>query len=332
MKPELLFKVAVLDYRHRLAEVFTIVDYPPMGPRPDGDVCRRARVLVTTGFTGASRADMEALPALSLICCVGTGYENVDVAAARERGIVVVHGAGTNAGAVADHAFALLLAVMRDIPRFDASARHGDWRGGLRPRPIPSGKRLGMIGMGGIGERVARRAAAFDMVVSYHTRTPRPNLPWRHFTSALALAEAVGCLIVAAPGGAQTYHMIDAAVLRALGPNGFLVNVGRGSIVDTAALVEALRAGTIAGAALDVFEQEPVIPEGLRTMPNIVLTPHVAAFAPEVQGEGALLLRRNIELFLSGQPVLTPVPELTAHAIAVAVIGASSTDNAAAAL
>jgi phosphoglycerate dehydrogenase-like enzyme len=126
--------------------------------------------------------------------------------------------------------------------------------------------------------------------------------------------------------------MIDAAVLRALGPNGFLVNVGRGSIVDTAALVEALRAGTIAGAALDVFEQEPVIPEGLRTMPNIVLTPHVAAFAPEVQGEGALLLRRNIELFLSGQPVLTPVPELTAHAIAVAVIGASSTDNAAAAL
>jgi lactate dehydrogenase-like 2-hydroxyacid dehydrogenase len=275
---------------------------------------------------------MEALPALSLICCVGTGFENVDVAAARERGIVVVHGAGTNAGAVADHAFALLLAVMRDILRFDASARHGDWRGGLRPRPIPSGKRLGMIGMGGIGERVARRAAAFDMAVSYHTRTPRPNLPWRHFTSALALAEAVDCLIVAAPGGAQTHHMIDAAVLRALGPNGFLVNVGRGSIVDTAALVEALRAGTIAGAALDVFEEEPMIPEDLRTMPNIVLTPHVAAFAPEVQGEGALLLRRNIELFLSGQPVLTPVPELTAYAISVAGIGASSTDNAAVAL
>jgi phosphoglycerate dehydrogenase-like enzyme len=105
--------------------------------------------------------------------------------------------------------------------------------------------------------------------------------------------------------------MIDAPVLKALGPNGFLVNVGRGSIVDTAALVEALRAGTIAGAALDVFEDEPLIPEDLRTMPNIVMTPHVAAFAPEVQSEGALLLRRNIELFLSGQPVLTPVPELT---------------------
>src|SRR5258708_40324177 len=145
MKSELRFKVAVFDYRHRLAEVFTIVDYPPMGPLPDGDVCRRARVLVTTGFTGASRSDMEALPALSLICCVGTGYENVDIVAARERGIVVVHGAGTNAGAVADHAFALLLAGMRDIPPFDASARPGDWRGGLRHPPNPSGKRLGMV-------------------------------------------------------------------------------------------------------------------------------------------------------------------------------------------
>ena len=138
MKPELLFKVEVPDYCRPLAEVFTIIDYPPMGALPDVDLCRCARVLVTTGFTGASRSDMEALPALSLICCVGTGYENVDIVAARERGIVVVHGAGTNAGAVADHAFALLLAVMRDIPRFDASARHGDWRGALRPRPIPS--------------------------------------------------------------------------------------------------------------------------------------------------------------------------------------------------
>jgi lactate dehydrogenase-like 2-hydroxyacid dehydrogenase len=332
MKPELLFKVAVPDYRGPLAEVFTIIDYPPMGALPDVDVCRCARVLVTTGFTGASRSDMEALPALSLICCVGTGYENVDIVAARERGIVVVHGAGTNAGAVADHAFALLLAVMRDIPRFDASARHGDWRGALRPRPTPSGKRLGIIGMGGIGERVARRAAAFDMVVSYHTRTQRPNLPWRHFTSALALAEAVDCLIVAAPGGSQTFHMIDTAVLRALGPDGFLVNVGRGSIVDTAALVEALRAGTIAGAALDVFEDEPLIPEDLRTMPNIVMTPHVAAFSPEVQSAGVLLLQRNIELFLGGEPVLTPVPELTARTIAVAGTGTSSTDNAAIAL
>jgi len=106
--------------------------------------------------------------------------------------------------------------------------------------PIPTGKRLGIVGMGGIGERVARRAVAFDMVVSYHTRTPRPHLPWRHFDSVLSLAEAVDCLVIAAPGGAQTHHMVDGAVLEALGPDGFLVNVGRGSIIDTCALVRAL--------------------------------------------------------------------------------------------
>jgi lactate dehydrogenase-like 2-hydroxyacid dehydrogenase len=318
MKTELLFKAEVFDWRRYLAEAFTIIDYPPVGPLPDAELCRRARVLVTTGFNGASRADMEALPSLALICCVGTGYENVDVAAALERGIAVVHGASTNAGAVADHAFALLLALMRDIPRFDASARRGDWRGGLRSRPIPTGKRLGIIGMGSIGTQVARRAAAFDMVVSYHSRTAKPDLPWQHVGSAAALAEAVDCLVVAAPGGAQTFHMIDANVLSALGPEGFLVNVGRGSIVDTAALVEALRAGTIAGAALDVYEEEPSIPEDLRGLPNIVMTPHVAAFAPEVQRAGAQLLRQNIELCLSGQPVLTPVPELKARMSALA--------------
>ncbi|MBS0517094.1 MAG: 2-hydroxyacid dehydrogenase [Proteobacteria bacterium] len=281
-----------------------------MAALPEADVRCRARVLVTTGHAGASREEMTTLPALSLICCIGTGYENVDLAAARERGIVVVHGAGTNAGAVADHAFALLLAAMRDIPRFDASARRGAWRGSLGARPIPSGKRLGLIGMGGIGERVARRGAAFDMEISYHTRRPRPDLPWPHFPSALALAEAVDLLVVAAPGGASTHHMVDAAVLKALGPQGFLVNVGRGSIVDTAALVAALREGAIAGAGLDVFEDEPEIPADLRALPNLVMTPHVGAAAPEVQGAAAELLRRNVELFLEGQSVLTPVPEM----------------------
>lgn len=310
MKHELLFKVEAPAYRRALAETFTLVDYPPMGVLPAPEVRGRARVLVTTGYVGASREDMAALPSLSLICCVGTGYENVDITAARERGITVSHGAGTNAGAVADHAFALLLAVMRDIPRFDTSARRGEWRGKLGSRPIPTGKRLGIVGMGAIGERVARRAIAFDMVVSYHTRTPRPHLPWQHFDSVLSLAEAVDCLVVAAPGGQQTHHMVDGAVLEALGSGGFLVNVGRGSIIDTRALVRALAEGVIAGAALDVFEDEPSIPEELRAMHNVVLTPHVAAFAPEVQSAAAALLQRNVELFLNGQPVLTPVPEM----------------------
>lgn len=310
MSRELLFKVEALPYRRLLSQTFTLIDYPPLGALPAAEIRERVEVLVTSGNAGATRGDMASLPALSLICCVGTGYENVDLDAARDRGILVSHGAGTNAGAVADHAFALLLAVMRDIPRFDASARRGDWRGAIGSRPIPTGKRLGLIGMGGIGERVALRAAAFDMEIAYHTRRKRTDLPWTHFDSALALAEEVDCLVVAAPGGPKTRHMVDAAVLAALGPRGFLVNVGRGSIVDTQALVAALRAGGIAGAGLDVYEDEPSIPQDLRDLPNVVLTPHVAAHAPEVQTAAARLLQSNVELFLSERRILTPIPEI----------------------
>ncbi len=312
---ELLFKVEALPYRHLLSQTFTLVDYPPLAALPAAEIRERVEVLVTSGHAGATRGDMASLPALSLICCVGTGYENVDLDAARERGILVSHGAGTNAGAVADHAFALLLAVMRDIPRFDASARRGDWRGTIGSRPIPTGKRLGLIGMGGIGERVAVRAAAFDMEIAYHTRRKRTDLPWRHFDSALALADEVDCLVVAAPGGPKTRHMVDAAVLAALGARGFLVNVGRGSIVDTQALVAALRDGVIAGAGLDVYEDEPSIPQELREMTNVVLTPHVAAHAPEVQTAAASLLQSNIELFLSERRILTPIPEIRGQAL-----------------
>ncbi len=307
---ELLFKVEALHYRHLLAQTFTLIDYPPLGALPAAGIRERAEVLVTSGNAGATRVDMASLPALALICCVGTGYENVDLDAARERGILVSHGAGTNAGAVADHAFALLLAVMRNITGFDASARRGDWRGTIGSRPIPTGKRLGLIGVGGIGERVARRAAAFDMEIAYHTRRRRTDLPWRYFDSAVSLAAEVDCLVIAAPGGAGTHHMVDAAVLAALGPRGFLVNVGRGSIVDTQALVAALRSGGIAGAGLDVYEDEPSIPQDLRDMSNVVLTPHVAAHAPEVQTAAARLLQRNVELFLSERRILTPIPEI----------------------
>jgi len=310
MNTELLIKVEAVPYRKALSRSFTLVDYPPVGAMPAPEVRDRIKVLVTSGHAGASREEIAALPALSLICCVGTGYENVDIAAARDRGILVSHGAGTNAGAVADHAIGLLLAAMRDIPRFDACARRGDWRGTIGSRPIPTGKRLGLIGMGGIGERVARRGAAFDMTVFYHTRTPRPDLPWQYVGSVLELAEAVDCLVIAVPGGAQTHHMINAEVLAALGSGGFLVNVGRGSVVDTDALVTALTTGVIAGAGIDVFEDEPLIPESLRILPNVVLTPHVAAHAPEVQEAAAALLKNNVELFLRGEAVLTPVPEM----------------------
>lgn len=297
-------------YRDVLGEGFAIHEAHKTGIEGlDPEIRARARILVTSGFTGASAAQMDLLPSLGLICCLGTGYENIDVKAALARGLIVTHGAGTNAAAVADHAMGLLLALMRDIPRADRLARQGTWRNDLGPRPTATGKHLGIIGLGGIGERIARRAEAFDMRISYTTRTPRAHLPWRHVPDVLALATEVDHLIVAAPGGAATFHMVNAAVLKALGPKGLLVNIGRGSVVDTEALIAALTERAILGAALDVFEEEPKIPPALCTLQNVILTPHMASWAPEVREASIELLQRNVAQFLAGQPVASPIPE-----------------------
>lgn len=310
MPTDVIFKIEAPVFREALREKFSIHDLMKGRPLPTADVRSNVRVLVTTGVAGASAEEIQSMPQLSLICCIGTGYENVDLAAARMRGIVVTHGAGSNATAVADHAVGLLLAVMRNITAFDRLAKQDLWRGDLQPRPIPSGKRLGVIGLGAIGRRIARRLEGFDMEVHYHTRTIKTDVPWTYHASVFDLASAVDCLIVAAPGGPETYHMINHQVLAALGPRGFLVNVGRGSLVDTSALVEALTSNTIAGAALDVFEEEPSIPLALRSLDNVVLTPHVAAYAPETQIVSAKLMLQNIELFLDGRDVLSPIPEM----------------------
>ncbi|SAI26600.1 D-isomer specific 2-hydroxyacid dehydrogenase [Bordetella ansorpii] len=306
MKEPIPFKIESPPHRDVLREDYDVKDLDALSP----EECARARVVVTSGFVGLSRGEIDRLPRLGMISCIGTGYENVDLDAARERGIVVSHGAGSNASGVADHAMAMLLAMMRNIPAFDASAKQGLWRGTLAPRPMPGGKTLGIIGMGQIGERIARRAAAFDMEVLYHSRTPKPELQWEYVPSVMALAERCDILVMAAPGGRATFRMIGADVLRALGPSGFLVNIGRGPNVDTDALVAALRSGGLAGAALDVFETEPEIPASLRELDNVLLTPHVAAFAPEMQTLGSQLLRKNIDAYFgSGRPV-TPIPEM----------------------
>lgn len=307
MKPYILINFDGAPARRGLGDDFTFVDFPPRGPLPDRDVRAAARIMVT-GQAGLSRDQMEQLPALGLIHVWGAGYDKIDLAAAREKAIVVSYDAGTNAGSVADHAFALLFAVMRNIPKLSALTKQGNWRKDVRPPPSPSGKRIGIVGMGRIGEGVARRAEAFGMKVAYHTRQPRPDLPWRHFPSARALAESVDILVVAAPGGASTHHMIDAEVLKALGPKGFLINVGRGSVVDTQALIAALETSTIAGAGLDVYESEPDVPAAFAALDNVVLTPHIAGWSPESHEAAVVLLRQNIEQFLKGEAVVTPVP------------------------
>lgn len=263
------------------------------------------QAVVTRGPLGLLAEEMDALPNLRIICVSGAGYEKVDVAAAQARGIVVTNGAGVNASTVADHAMALLLAVMRDIPQADASVRRSEWRKAMCPSL--AGKRLGILGLGAVGLAIARRAAAFDMPIAYHNRRARNDVDYVWYPSVRELAAASDVLILATPGGANTRHLVDDEVLQALGPQGYLVNIARASVVDTQELLAALREQRIAGAALDVFDDEPNVPDAFKSLANVVLTPHVAGLSPEASHDSVQLVRNNLLAFFAGQPVLTPV-------------------------
>lgn len=266
------------------------------------------RVVLTRGATGFYAEEMAALPKLELICSLGVGFENIDVAAARARGLRVTHGPGANATSVADHAMALLLGAARHLPQADAWVRQGHWNGFMGPQV--SGKRLGIVGLGTIGLEIARRGAnGFGMTVGYYNRRPRPESGYTYHDSPLALAEASDFLVVATPGGADTRHLVNAAVLDALGPQGYLVNIARGSVVDTEALIAALAERRIAGAGLDVVEGEPVVPPALRKLDNVVLTPHSAGRSPEAVSATVALFLENATAHFAGKPVLTPVPQ-----------------------
>ncbi|UUQ64160.1 2-hydroxyacid dehydrogenase [Pseudomonas fuscovaginae UPB0736] len=266
----------------------------------------RIKAVLTRGPLGLFADEIAALPLLEIICVIGAGYEKVDLQAARQRGIVVTNGAGANASSVADHAMALLLSLVRDIPRADASVRRGEWRKLMRPSL--GGKRLGILGMGAVGLAIAQRAAlGFGMSVSYHNRRQREDLEYTYCATPAELAAASDYLIIATPGGAATNGLIGKPELEALGPDGFLVNIARASVVLTDELVTALEQGRIAGAALDVFDDEPNVPDVLKGLPNVVLTPHVAGLSPEASQATVSLVAQNLLAYFSGQPVLTPV-------------------------
>lgn len=265
------------------------------------------RAVLTRGSTGLSAGQIAALPGLEIICALGAGYENVDLAAAAARGIVVTNGASLNAVSVADHAMALLLAAVRNIAQADAAVRRGEWT--RLVRPSISHKRLGILGLGAIGAAIAQRGAlGFGMSVRYHNRRPRADVAYEYCSTVVELAQASDFLVIATPGGAGTRHLVDAAVLRALGAQGFLVNIARGSVLDTQALIEALQRQWIAGAALDVVEGEPEVPPALKRQANLVLTPHIAGLTPEAMAATVQQVVDNLLAHFSGRPVLTPVP------------------------
>ncbi|WMY10244.1 2-hydroxyacid dehydrogenase [Paraburkholderia phenoliruptrix] len=310
MKPSLLILIPLDDMsRARIEAEFDVV-YAPDRVQQAAAIATHGqaiRAVLTNGTRGLAAAEIDGLPQLELVSALGAGYENLAVDHARSRGIGLANGAGTNDHCVADHAFALLLSIVRDVPQLDLATRAGVWRDALPMRPGICGKRLGIVGLGNIGEKIARRGAGFDMEIGYHNRQPRAGATPRYFDSALALAQWSDFLVIATPGGAGTYHLIDAQVLQALGPAGFVVNVSRGSVLDTAALAAALRAGTIAGAALDVYEGEPQPPEALLDLTNVVLTPHVGGRSPEAIAASVENFLRNARCHFAGEPLLTPV-------------------------
>jgi len=264
------------------------------------------RAVLTRGATGLRADEMAAMPQLSLVCSLGVGYENIDLAAAQARGLVVTHGPGANAVSVADHAMALLLGAARRLPQADAWVRQGHWSGFMGPQV--TGKRLGILGLGTIGLEIARRGAnGFGMRVGYFNRRARPESGYAYFDSPRALAAESDFLVVATPGGAGTHHLVDAAVLEALGPEGYLINIARGSVVDTQALIAALSERRIAGAGLDVVDGEPAVPDALKRLDNVVLTPHSAGRSPEAVAATVALFLENARAHFAGKPVLTPV-------------------------
>ncbi len=276
---------------------------------PEGK--ERAEALLTIGTQKTDAALIDALPKLRLICCYGTGIEGVDQAHAKARGIRLTNAADANADGVAEFAMGLLLAIGRQIPQGDRYVRAGRWKGNAIERmPMVrglAGCRLGIYGLGAIGSRIARHASGFGMEIGYHNRSPRPGLPYAYHDSLLSLAEWADVLMVAVRASAENRHAVDAEVMKALGAAGYLVNISRGIAIDETALCDALEAGVIAGAALDVYEHEPVVPDRLKVLDNVVLTPHIAAFAETAQQAQQELLLRNLEAFFAGKPLISPV-------------------------
>ncbi len=272
------------------------------------EVAPRIRGIQATGSATVDAATIDRLPKLEIIACCGVGYDGIDVAAAKRRNIVVTNTPDVLNDCVADLGIGLLIAAARGIATGDRFVRSGKWLAGNLPLQAKvSGKRLGIVGMGRIGRVIAKRVAGFDMQIAYHARRRVPDVPFRYYEKLVDLARDSDFLLAIVPGGKDTRQLVDEAVLRALGPKGILVNIARGPVVDEGALVRCLQEGALGGAALDVFEDEPKVPEALWKMDNVVLVPHIGSATRETRAAMGNLTIDNLVAHFSGKPVLTPV-------------------------
>lgn len=272
------------------------------------ELALRVRGLATFGPWGADAALIDALPELEIISNFGVGVDAIDLAAAKRRGIVVTNTPEVLDDCVADTAMALVLNTLRRFPQAENWLRSGLWatRGPYPLTTALAGKTMGILGLGRIGEAIGRRAAAFGMKIRYHNRS-RKQVDYPYDPDPVTLARNADVLVVATPGGAQTQRLVNAAVLDALGPEGYLVNVARGSVVDEPVLLAYLKAGKIAGAGLDVFDNEPHIDPAWFALENAVIVPHVGSATVETRTAMGMLQIENLRLYFAGRPVKTPV-------------------------
>lgn len=284
----------------------------PDGPERTEFLQRHAdgvRVAVCSGRFGVDSDLMRQLPNLEAIVNFGVGYDATDVAQANERGIPISNTPDVLTDCVADTALALYLDVLRQTTAADRFVRRGEWES-TPSYPLAtraSGKKVGILGLGRIGKAIAKRLEAFGCEIHYHNRRPVEGSGYAYQASPTELAEAVDVLVIAAAGGPETANLVDAAVLAKLGPEGYLVNVARGTVVDEEALVSALTEGRLAGAGLDVFASEPHVPAELMELENVVLLPHVGSGTRETRADMAALTLENLRSYLRDASLVTPV-------------------------
>lgn len=281
--------------------VYRFWEGPPVEARDE------IRALVVAGEFPLDKALIEGLPNLTLIVCFTSGHDGIDIAWCRARGLTVTHAPGVNHEDVADHALGLILAARRGIVAGDRQVRNGEWTANTRViTPSLGGQRVGIVGLGAIGEAVARRCEAFRMTVSWWGPRAKPQMPWPRAETLSDLARDSDILVIACPATDDNRGMISRAVMEALGPDGLLVNVARGSLADEDVLIAALRDGRLGAAALDVFQTEPTDPTFWADAPNLVLTPHTGgATTAAVQAMLGLLIR-NLDAHFAGRPPVTP--------------------------
>jgi lactate dehydrogenase-like 2-hydroxyacid dehydrogenase len=281
-------------------------------PDPDAVLAERRDDIVAVA-TGGTRIDgefLDRLPAVRIVASFGVGYDQIDATAAAERGVVVTNTPGVLDDEVADTALGLLLMTVRELPQAERYLRAGKWQDGPYPltKATLHGRRMGILGLGRIGQAIADRVEPFGVSVAYHNRR-RKDVDYHYYPSLVEMARDVDILMIVIPGGDDTRHLVNAEVLEALGPDGILINVARGTVVDESALVDALRDGTILSAGLDVFEAEPTVHPGLLDLPNAVLLPHVgSATIPTRNAMGNLVVENLLNWLTYGTP-LTPVAE-----------------------